>query len=343
VHNTQTQYVDQGQYVTAYQPVTQTRNRLWCVPHGGAYAADPATGQTTYYRGGLRWVPTQGPTMLQPTTTYMPNVVAQQITTTSYQPVQMTQQVPVTVNRLVNEVVTQQIPVQVQRMETVEEVRDIPVQVQRPVTERIVNKVPVQTVRWEEEERVRQIPYTVQRIEYEEQVEQIPVRTCRYVSETKAVQVPKAVPKWVAYTSTRLQPRIVTMRVPLMPTTTIIEGPVTTPAPSYRVPLTPSAPVQTNRPATNGAAKASGSTNGQKSTAPSGAANAASPSDKSAGSAAQERTGAERKTTEPEPKATEPEPRAPGAPAEPSDNDPLEKPRLNRPENATPTSLDRHA
>ena len=86
------------------------RNRLWCVP--GGYAADPATGQTAYYRGGLRWVPTQGPTVLQPTTAYMPNVVAQQVQTTSYQPVQMTQQVPVTVNRYVDEVLTQQVPVQ---------------------------------------------------------------------------------------------------------------------------------------------------------------------------------------------------------------------------------------
>src|SRR6185369_15626158 len=68
----QTQYVDQGQYVTAYQPTTPaTRNRLWCVP--GGYQANAATGQMTYYRGGLRWVPTQGPTVLRPTTTYMPN------------------------------------------------------------------------------------------------------------------------------------------------------------------------------------------------------------------------------------------------------------------------------
>src|SRR5204863_5885560 len=35
------------------------------------------------------------------------------------------------------------------------------------------------------------------------------------VNETKAVQVPRTVGKWVAYQSTRLQPRIVTMRVPL--------------------------------------------------------------------------------------------------------------------------------
>src|SRR5207302_7703937 len=144
VTTTQTQYVDQGQYVTNYQAQSQVRNRLWCVPSGAQ--VNPATGTTAYYRGGLRWVPTQGPTVLRPVTTYMPNVVAQQVATTSYQPVAMTQQVPVTVNRLVDEVVTQQVPVQVARMETQEVVQDVPVTVQRPVTERIVNKVPVQTV-----------------------------------------------------------------------------------------------------------------------------------------------------------------------------------------------------
>src|SRR5207247_4261990 len=159
----------------------------------------------------------------------------------------------------VNEVVTQQVPVQVQRIETEEVVRDVPVQVQRPVTERIVNKVPVQTLRWEEQEQVRQVPYTVQRIEYDEQVEQIPVRTCRYVSETNAVQVPRHVGKWVAYTSMRLQPRIVTMRVPLVPAVeTVIAGP-----PAYVAPAAPAAPppVRLQRPlgnGTNGAAKKNG-------------------------------------------------------------------------------------
>jgi hypothetical protein len=238
-----TQYVDQGQYVTALQPTAPVvRNRLWCVP--GGYQTNPATGQSAYYRGGLRWVPTQGPTVLRPTTTYMPNIVAQQVATTSYQPVQMTQQVPVTVNRLVNDVVSQQVPVQVCRMETVEEVREVPVTVQKPVTERVTCQVPVQKVRYEEEEHVRQVPYTTQRIEYEEVVEQIPVKVCRYVSETKSVQVPKTVAKWVAYTSTRLVPRIVTMRVPIGTTTYYSAPIVTTPATRVEKKTTPSVIVE---------------------------------------------------------------------------------------------------
>ena len=96
------------------------------------------------------------------------------------------------------------------------------------------------------------MPFTVQRIEYEEQVEQIPVRTCRYVSETKAVQVPRTVGKWVAYTSMRLQPRIVTMRVPLVPAVeAVVEAPayVAPPrprCPSCRLGLLPYARLPTN-------------------------------------------------------------------------------------------------
>jgi hypothetical protein len=76
VQNTQTQYVDQVQYVTAYQPTTEVRNRLWCLPHGGGYQTNPATGQTTYYRGGLRWVPTRGQRSAADQR-YMPNIVPQ--------------------------------------------------------------------------------------------------------------------------------------------------------------------------------------------------------------------------------------------------------------------------
>jgi hypothetical protein len=266
-----TQQVDQGQYVTALQPTApKVKNRLWCMP--GGYQVDPASGTAAYYRGGLRWVPTQGPTVMQPVTTYMPNIVTQQVATTTMQPVQMTQQVPVTVNRLVDEVVTQQVPVTVNRMETQEVVQEVPVTVQRPVTERIVNKIPVQTVRYEDEEHVRQVPYTVQRIEYEEVVEQIPVRVCRYVNETKAVQVPRTVSKLVAYQTTQLRPRIVTMRVPVGgyesmtyegPTTqyyygtplkgTPIQAPPPPPQSVLRSPVqAPLAPQGVLRPQTNG-------------------------------------------------------------------------------------------
>jgi len=235
VTSVQTQLVDQGQFVTAYQPVQgKSHCCLRCIP--GQCATNPVTGQSTYYRGGLRWVQQPAPMYMQPTSVYMPNIVQQQVATTSLQPITMTQQVPVTVNRMVDEVVTQQVPVSVQRIETTEETRDVQVSYQKPVTERIVNKVPVQTLRWEEQEQVRQVPFTVQRIEYEERVDQFPVKVCRYVNETRAVQVPRTVSKWVSYQTTRLQPRIVTMRVPLGG---VFQAP---PAPVYSAPAVRTAP-----------------------------------------------------------------------------------------------------
>jgi hypothetical protein len=123
------------------------------------------------------------------------------------------------------------------------------------------------------------VPYTVQRIEYEEVVEQIPVKVCRYVNETKAVQVPRTVSKLVPYQTTRLQPRIVTMRVPIGGyETSIYEGPTTryyygTPvqavpaAPSkqsvLRSPVqAPTAPQGVLRPESNGATPNGAAPNG---------------------------------------------------------------------------------
>jgi len=110
------------------------------------------------------------------------------------------------------------------------------------------------------------VPFTVQRIEYEEQVEQIPVRTCRYVSETKAVQVPRTVGKWVAYTSMRLQPRIVTMRVPLVPAVeAVVEAPAYVAPPAPAMPVVPPGTTSVRRLPTNGKINGTnGTTNGAK-------------------------------------------------------------------------------
>jgi len=279
----QTQLVDQGQYVTAYQPVVgRSHCCLRCIP--GQCAVNPATGQSAYYRGGLRWVQQPAPTYMQPTSVYMPNVVQQQIATTSYQPVQMTQQVPVTVNRLVDEVVTQQVPVTVQRTEVSEEVRDYQVAV--PTSDGANREQGSRANSALGRARAGSTGAVHrQRIEYEERVEQIPVKTCRYVNETKAVQVPRTVGKWVAYQSTRLQPRVVTMRVPLGP---VIEAPIysapvvrTAPAVSPAPAISPApprvtAPQPAQKPATSGSGAQVQPQNGSKAKSPSGSGSSTS-------------------------------------------------------------------
>lgn len=197
-----TQYVDQGGFVDqqVHRPGA-VRNRLQWV--NGYHAADPITGHTRYYRGGLHWVPQQNPGVVTTRRMYVPNVVAQQIPQTTHVP----------------QVVTAQRPVQVTRWQRTEEIREVPHTVQKPVTERIVEKVPVKTFRWVRREMVRKVPTTTYKMQYEERSEDYQVKVCKMVAETKTVQVPHTVSKWVAYTSKRLKPRTVVMRIPIDPNT----------------------------------------------------------------------------------------------------------------------------
>ena len=110
-----TQLVDQGQYVNTmhYQPgalalpfdVRAARLSARSGDrHDDVLSRRPAVGAGCRAR------------RLPGATTYMPNIVTQQVPTTSYQPATMTQEVPVTVTRYQDEVVNQQVPVQVTRI-----------------------------------------------------------------------------------------------------------------------------------------------------------------------------------------------------------------------------------
>jgi hypothetical protein len=120
-------------------------------------------------------------------------------------------------------------------METEEVIREVPVTVQRPVTERITVQIPVETIRWEEEEQVRHVPYTVQRSRVSGSCRAESGAGLPLCERDKGGAVPRTVPKWVAYTSTRMVPRTVTMRVPLNGSYdgVVYEGPTT----SYFAPL----------------------------------------------------------------------------------------------------------
>ncbi|MFN0021625.1 MAG: hypothetical protein ACKVP0_25540 [Pirellulaceae bacterium] len=217
-----TQLVDQGGFVDSTALVGgTTRNRLAWVPRG--VATDNLSGQVFSHRAGFHWVPQSTPGQLVTQRVYVPNVVAQQIPQTSLMPRQMLQEVPVNVTRYQDEVVTEQIPVTIQRMEQTEEVREYPVTVSKPMTERIVNKIPVQKVRYEREEHVRQIPVQTQRIEYEDVEEPYEVKVCRMETEIKTIEVPVTVRKVVPYTAYRRTPRVVSMRIPYDAPDKIIE------------------------------------------------------------------------------------------------------------------------
>ena len=209
-----TQLVDQGSFVDTVNYVPgHSHCHLGWMPRGASTNA--LTGETYYRRGGLAWVPRTSPGTYAVSRAYVPNIVAQQVPVTAMVPQTVMQKVPLSVTRYHDEVVTEQVPVQVQRMEQVEEVRETPVTYQRPKTERVVEKIPVQTVRYEREEQVRKVPYEVHRIEYEDVEEPYEVKVMRWETEVQTIEVPVQQRKLVQYTTYRLVPRVVSMRLPL--------------------------------------------------------------------------------------------------------------------------------
>lgn len=177
-----TETVDQGGFVD--QVVSQpgsVRNRLQWLP--GTYATNPATGTTSWYRGGYHWVPLQAPPTYQVQRQYVPNVVQVQVPQTSYVQKVVTQQTPVTVTKVVDEWVEEPYQVQVQK--------------------------------WTEQLMERPVTVTTRRIEYEARDEPYQVQVCKWVAETQNVRVPRTVAKWVPYTTTRMVPKTVAMQVPV--------------------------------------------------------------------------------------------------------------------------------
>jgi hypothetical protein len=225
-----TQMVDQGGFVDQYGVIPGTSGtQLRFIPRGTSY--DYNTAMNYYHRGGFHRVPYQTPNQVTVNRVYVPNVVPVQVPQTHMAQRVVTQQVPVTVQRFVDEVVQEQVPVQVQRVKYEEEVRQVPVAVQRPQTETVAYRVPVQKVRYEEVEMVRQVPVTTQRIQYEEREEPVSVRVMKTITETRTERVPVTRLKQVPYTVMRYTPRTVMMTVPetsytYAPSQNVIVGPV---------------------------------------------------------------------------------------------------------------------
>lgn len=144
------QAVDQGCWADQQVCVPgRVTNRLrWL---DSACVVNPATGQTTYQRGGLAWVPEQAPSQVVTQRVWRPNVVTVQIPQTTYVQKVCTRKVPVQTYRLVDQEKVEQIPVQVCRMvahtETVRTprtvARQVPVKYTCQIPRTIVRKVPL--------------------------------------------------------------------------------------------------------------------------------------------------------------------------------------------------------
>lgn len=192
----QTQLKDVGQYTTQYtpQPGRDYTRLTW--QRGGDYY-DPATGTTKYRLPGLYWTDMKTQTTYKPQQVYQPAYVAQQVQVTSYVPETVTEQVPVTVNKVIQEQVCRTEKVPITRMIQEQIVKKIPVTSYKPVTERVVQKTPVRVCRMETEQQVREIPVTTYKTVTENIQEPYTVRIAKQVPKTVTVQRPVTVYKQV--------------------------------------------------------------------------------------------------------------------------------------------------
>jgi hypothetical protein len=200
------QLVDYGgvQNQMTYQP-GNVRNRINWVRSG--YMADPRTGQLAYQRGGLRWVPQQGPGVYQVRPTYVPNVVQQVVPTTTYQPQTQVVQRPVTSTQYVNETVTRKVPVTTRKLVPETVIRQVPVTVRKPVLKREVRRIPYQETRYVSETSVRKVP--VENVTYKSvtRTREIPVRVVELVPVTEMVKQTRRVSEWVLIEDRRVASR----------------------------------------------------------------------------------------------------------------------------------------
>jgi len=205
----QTAVVDQGQYVAQqfYQPGDVRYGLRY---QQGGLSVDP-TGMAAYRRGGFGWVPYSAPGQTFAQLQYQSNPVQVAVPQTTYMPQVVQQQVPIQVTRVESQVVQEQVPVNVTKYQPVEQRRRVPYSVQKPVTRYIENKVPVDKVEWVEQEMVR--PKTVQRTSYKlETVErEVPVQFYETEAVKTKVRVPRQVAEYEPYTVRRLVPRTVQM------------------------------------------------------------------------------------------------------------------------------------
>jgi len=144
------QFVDQGcwQDQQVCQPGRVTNRLRWL---DAACVVDPATGQQTFQRAGLAWVPEQAPSQVTVQRVWRPNVVAVQVPQTTYVQKVCSRKVPVQTYRVVDQEKVEQIPVQVCRMvpqtQTVRTprtvARQVPVKYVCQVPRTVVRKVPL--------------------------------------------------------------------------------------------------------------------------------------------------------------------------------------------------------
>ena len=192
VTSCQTRVRDDGGYVTRYAPQSGKEYTRLTWQKGGDYY-DPATGKTKYRMPGLYWTDLTGPTQYKAQQVYESKMVTETVPVTTLVPETVVENVPVTVNKVVQEQVVRTEQVPVTRMVQEQVVNKIPVTTYKPVTEKVVQKTPVKVCRIETVDEVREVPVTTYKTVTETIQEPYTVKVARQVPKVVKVQRPVTV------------------------------------------------------------------------------------------------------------------------------------------------------
>lgn len=181
-----------GEYETRYveQPGREYTRLTW--QKGGDYY-DPETGRTRYRLPGLYWTDLHTDSTCKAERVYRPRTITETVPVTRMVPETVVEEVPVTVNKVVQEQVVRKEQVPVTRMVQEQVVRKIPVTSYKPVTEKVVKKTPVKVCRMETVDEVREVPVTTYKMVTETIKEPYTVKIARQVPKVVKVQRPVSV------------------------------------------------------------------------------------------------------------------------------------------------------
>ena len=183
---------DCGEFETQYveKPGREYTRLTW--QRGGEYY-DPATGRIRNRLPGLYWTDLSAAPEYTAQRVYKPRLVTETVPVTRMVEERVVEEVPVTVNKIVQEQIVRTEQVPVTRMVEEKIVNKVPVTTYKPVTEKVIKKTPVRVCRMETVDEIRETPVTTYKMVTETIQEPYTVKVARQVPKTVKVQRPVTV------------------------------------------------------------------------------------------------------------------------------------------------------
>ena len=142
---------------------------------------------------GLYWTDLNAAPEYTAQRVYKPRLVTETVPVTRMVEERVVEEVPVTVNKIVQEQIVRTEQVPVTRMVEEKIVNKVPVTTYKPVTEKVIKKTPVRVCRMETVDEIRETPVTTYKMVTETIQEPYTVKVARQVPKTVKVQRPVTV------------------------------------------------------------------------------------------------------------------------------------------------------